>query len=188
VTKGVRVLSFLVHHKQFQIRNCKAPLVMKLILVMKCCGAVVHFLVGVGRNLFLPFKHRHGNIELEGRTRSLEVEVFDFPISDLHSDLQGYILGMLPLRKLAQIAHLSKSVHKMYLERVKERDAHVADLMESYFTAEFREGLSPADTRLPRDLIVDLRVRKWTSNFPGIFGGKLVDRLFPSLVCSGADL
>jgi hypothetical protein len=157
---------------------------MKLICIINS-GALVGFLVGVGRNLLLPWKHWLRNIELERRRRSIEVDVFTFPISDLHPDLQGYILGMLPLRKLAQIAHLSNAVHKMYLERVKERDAHVADLMETYFTAEFREGLSPADTRLPRDLVVDLRVRKCTSTFPGMFGGKLVNRLFPLLVCRG---
>jgi hypothetical protein len=114
----------------------------------------------MGGRLLLPLRLRVRNNELDARARPLEVEVFSFPNSDLHLDLQGHVLEMLPLRKLAQIAPLSKRVHKMYLERVKERDAQVADLIKTYFTPEFREGLSPAETRLPRDLIVDLRVRK----------------------------
>jgi hypothetical protein len=134
---------------------------MKLKLIFKCCGALVHFFRGVRQKFSLPLRLRLRNNELDARARSQEVEVFTFPVSDLHPDLQGHILEMLPLRKLAQIAPLSKRVHKMYLERVKERDAHVEDLIETYFTPEFREGLSPAETRLPMDLIVDLRVRKY---------------------------
>jgi hypothetical protein len=47
----------------------------------------------------------------------------------------------------------------MYLDRVRERDAAVAARLQSYFTAEFRAGLSLAQTALPRDLIVYPPVR-----------------------------
>jgi hypothetical protein len=64
----------------------------------------------------------------------------------------------IPLRELAQLACLCKDIHALYLERVQERDAHVANLLVSYFRADFREGLTSAQTALPRDLIVDFRV------------------------------
>jgi hypothetical protein len=79
---------------------------------------------------------------------------------DLPPDMQRLILGWISLRQMAQLACLSAELRSMYLERVKKRDAAVASLLESHFTADFREGLSPSQTALPRDLIVDPPVRR----------------------------
>ncbi len=78
---------------------------------------------------------------------------------DLPADLQQVILGGLSLRGMALLACLSKELRKRYLERVKQRDAVVAGLLESHFTPEFRQGLSGLQTALSRDLIVDPPVR-----------------------------
>jgi hypothetical protein len=78
---------------------------------------------------------------------------------DLPEDLQRLILRKVPLRESAQVACLGTRLRTVYLDRVKERDAAVAGLLESHFTAEFREGLSSAEIALPRDLIVDPQVR-----------------------------
>jgi hypothetical protein len=85
-----------------------------------------------------------------------EVEVFPFP--DLPLELQWQILGRLSFRELAQLACLSKQLRAFCMDRVRERDRVVADHLESDFTPEFREGLSPAQTALPRDLVVDPQV------------------------------
>jgi hypothetical protein len=75
------------------------------------------------------------------------------PFFDLPADLQRLILGLIPLRRLAQLACLNKDLRSVCLDRVKKRDAAVAALLESHFTAEFREGLSSTQTALPRDLM-----------------------------------
>ncbi len=82
------------------------------------------------------------------------------PFFDLPGDLQQLIWGLVPLRKLAQMASLSKELRVVCLDRVKKRDAAVATMVESCTTAEFREGLWWAKTALPRDLIVDPPVRQ----------------------------
>jgi hypothetical protein len=68
-------------------------------------------------------------------------------------------MAYVPLRNLAQLACLCKAFRALYLERVMEREEVVSGLLETHFTAEFREGLYPAETALPRDLIVDPPVR-----------------------------
>jgi hypothetical protein len=73
--------------------------------------------------------------------------------------MQRLILGYVPLRDLARLACLCKDLRTPYGERVKERDAAVTTVLESHFTAEFREGLTPAHTALPYDLVVDPPVR-----------------------------
>lgn len=73
--------------------------------------------------------------------------------SGLPGDVQGLILGYLPLRDLAQWACWSRRARPVYLERIRERDELVADLLQSHFTAQFREGLFPTQMALPRDLI-----------------------------------
>jgi hypothetical protein len=82
-----------------------------------------------------------------------------FPIMDLPTDMQRHVLGAMPLCDLARMACLSKELRVVYLDRVKKRDDVVADLLESQFTEEFREGLSTTQTSLPRDLIVEPPVR-----------------------------
>jgi hypothetical protein len=82
-----------------------------------------------------------------------------YPFTNLPPDIQSRILAYVPLRNLAQVASLCKGFRALYLERVMEREEVVSGLLESHFTAEFREGLYPADTALPRDLIVDPPVR-----------------------------
>lgn len=78
---------------------------------------------------------------------------------DLPRDLQRLILGYLPLQDLAKVACCSRRARAAYLERIRERDEVVADRLRSDFTAEFREGLFPAQLALPRDLIVTPAVR-----------------------------
>jgi hypothetical protein len=85
--------------------------------------------------------------------------VESFPFQGLPLDLQIYIVNLLPLRKLAQLASASKGLHTMYSDRVSNRDAVVAALLEGYFSEEFRQGLSTAAIALPRDLVVDTEVR-----------------------------
>jgi hypothetical protein len=86
-----------------------------------------------------------------------QVEVF--PLLDLPPDMQRVILGYVPLPDLARLACVSKELRTAYVERVTKRDATVAALLGSHFVAAFREGLSPAHTGLPWDLIVDPLVR-----------------------------
>jgi hypothetical protein len=57
---------------------------------------------------------------------------------------------------------VSKEFRNAYVERVVKRDRVVAALLESHFTAEFREGLSTWETALPLDLIVHPPVRGLT--------------------------
>jgi hypothetical protein len=87
------------------------------------------------------------------------------PLNDLPQLCIDLVLGRVPLRKLAHLACLSKELHLVYLDRVKERDEVVAARLDTDFQADFRERLLPADTALPRDLIVDPPVRcpslKW---------------------------
>jgi hypothetical protein len=78
---------------------------------------------------------------------------------DLPEDLQRLILRMVPLREMARLACLSTRLRSVYLDRVKERDAAVAGLQKSHFTAGFSEGLFSAETALPRDLVVIPQVR-----------------------------
>jgi hypothetical protein len=74
-------------------------------------------------------------------------------------DMQEVVVGFLSFRELAQLACVSKQLRTFCLNRVRERDRVVATRLESDFTPEFREGLSPAQTALPRDLLVDPKVR-----------------------------
>jgi hypothetical protein len=92
---------------------------------------------------------------------NLEPHVQKCGFNDVPRVHQRHIVEMaeIPLRALAQLACLCKDMHALYLERVQERDAHVANLLVSCFEADFRDGLTPAQTALPRDLIVDFRVR-----------------------------
>jgi hypothetical protein len=83
-----------------------------------------------------------------------------FPLRALPEEMQRLILGHLPLRDLARVACLSMDFRTSYWERVTQRDTVVADLLQSQFSAAFREGLTLADTALPRDLIVDSPVRR----------------------------
>ncbi len=73
--------------------------------------------------------------------------------------MQRLIVGHVPLRELARLACLGKKLRSAYEDRTGDRDAAVAKLLESHFTAEFREGLSPADRALPNDLVVEPPVR-----------------------------
>jgi hypothetical protein len=72
--------------------------------------------------------------------------------------MQSVILGYVPLADLARLACLSKQLRPAYVERVTKRDAVVTALLETHFTPAFREGLLPAQTALPRDLIVQPQV------------------------------
>ncbi len=81
------------------------------------------------------------------------------PLLELPPEMQGLILGHLSLPELARLACVSKDLCAAYEDRTGVRDAAVAKLLESQFTAEFRDGLTPADTALPYDLIVDPPVR-----------------------------
>jgi hypothetical protein len=78
---------------------------------------------------------------------------------ELPFDMQRVILGYVPLRDLARLACLCKDLRTPYWDRTQERDAAVANALESHFPANFREGLTPAQTALPHDLIVDPPVR-----------------------------
>jgi hypothetical protein len=82
-----------------------------------------------------------------------------FALLKLPLDMQRVILGYVPLRDLARLACLCKDLRTPYRDRTQERDAAVTDALESHFTAEFRDGLTPAQTALPHDLIVDPPVR-----------------------------
>ncbi len=77
------------------------------------------------------------------------------PLLAFPTDLQRHILGLVPLRSMAQLACLNKELRNVYLDRVKQRDAVLVDLLGSHFTPESREGLCRAHLALPRDLIVD---------------------------------
>ncbi len=81
------------------------------------------------------------------------------PLLELPDDMQRLIVGHVPLREVTRLACLSKKLRTAYEDRTGDRDAAVAQLLESRFTAEFREGLSPADTALPNDLVVEPPVR-----------------------------
>jgi hypothetical protein len=83
-----------------------------------------------------------------------------FPFLELPGEMQRLILGYVSLWELARLACLCKDLRTAYEERVGMRDAAVAGLLESHFTAEFREGLTPAQTALPYDLVVDPPVRR----------------------------
>jgi hypothetical protein len=85
-----------------------------------------------------------------------------FQLFDLPADMQRVTLGYLPLVDLARVACLSKELRTAYVDRVMKRDTAVAALLESHFTADFREGLKPAQTALPWDLIVFPQVREPT--------------------------
>jgi hypothetical protein len=92
-------------------------------------------------------------------------------ILDLPVDMQRVILGSLSFGEAAKLACTSKDILTLYEERVTERDAVVAAGLESQFTAEFREGLSSAQTALPRDLVVDPQVGGPRVSFtPNCFG------------------
>ncbi len=82
-----------------------------------------------------------------------------FPILELPLDVQRLIFRNVPLRDLARLACLSKDLRAAYRDRTAVRNATVAKVLGSHFTAEFREGLTPAQTALPSDLIVDPPVR-----------------------------
>ncbi len=97
------------------------------------------------------------SIEFQRPSRSLDIH----PQPNLPLDILLCIMEKLHLRELAQVAHLCKDIHRLYVEREKERDLYVADLLNTYFTTKFRHGLADADTRLPRDLVVDFRVRRY---------------------------
>jgi hypothetical protein len=82
-----------------------------------------------------------------------------FPLLKLPGDMQRLVLGYVPLREFACLACLSKHFRTAYEGRVSTRDTAVAGLLESHFPAEFRAGLTPAQTALPYDLIVNPPVR-----------------------------
>jgi hypothetical protein len=73
--------------------------------------------------------------------------------------MQRAILGCVPLRDLARLACLCKDLRTPYQDRHWERDTAVAKALGCHFTAEFREALTPSQTALPHDLIVDPPVR-----------------------------
>jgi hypothetical protein len=79
---------------------------------------------------------------------------------DLPPDMQRLILGWISLREMAQLACLSTELRIFYLERVKQRDAAVASLLESHFSPESLEGLPSSQTALPRDSIIHPPVRR----------------------------
>jgi hypothetical protein len=83
-----------------------------------------------------------------------------FPIWDLPADMQMVIWGFVPLADLARLACLSKQLRTACRERVLKRNDVVAALLQSHFTAEFREGLTPVQTALPWDLVVHPQVRE----------------------------
>jgi hypothetical protein len=85
-----------------------------------------------------------------------------FPLLDLPAEMQGLVLGYLPLADLARLACLNKELRAAYGERVTKRDTAVAALLQSQFTAKFRQGLSPAQTALPRDLVAHPQVGRWS--------------------------
>jgi hypothetical protein len=82
-----------------------------------------------------------------------------FPLLKLPEEMQRLILAHVPLRELARLACLSKELRAVYRDRTRDRDAAVTALLESHFPAGFREGLTPEQTALPNDLIVDPPVR-----------------------------
>jgi hypothetical protein len=82
------------------------------------------------------------------------MSLLEFP-----ADLQRHILGFVPLRGMAQLACLDKELRAVYLDRVEQRNAVVAGLLESHCTPDFRGGLSCMQTALPRDFIVEPSVR-----------------------------
>ncbi len=78
---------------------------------------------------------------------------------DLPALCKELVLALLPLRKLAELACMSKEFRNVYIDLVKERNDVVEARLQSDFPAAFRNGLLPADTALPRDQIVDPPVR-----------------------------
>jgi hypothetical protein len=90
------------------------------------------------------------------------VPLAPLPFLKFPADLQRLILGWTPLRTLAQLACQNKELLDVYLDRVKQRDAVVAGLVQSQFTPEFRERVSNTQTALPRDFIADPPVRPFT--------------------------
>jgi hypothetical protein len=94
--------------------------------------------------------------------------------------MQAHVVGFLTFHELAQQACVSKQLHTLYMDRVMERDRVVAARLESDFTAEVRDRLSPAQTALPRDLVVDPQVRGPELLVPaGFFGRTRCDSLLP---------
>jgi hypothetical protein len=85
---------------------------------------------------------------------------------DLPADMQRVILGYVPLADLARLACLSKELRTAYVERVTKRDTAVTALLESHFLRAFRKGLTPAQTALPRDLVVHPPVRALPARHP----------------------
>jgi hypothetical protein len=72
------------------------------------------------------------------------IAFFDLPV-----DVQRLVLGRARLQALAKVACLNQQLCNVYLDRVEERDASVASLLQSHFTADFRDGLSVMETALP---------------------------------------
>jgi hypothetical protein len=69
-------------------------------------------------------------------------------------DIQLAILADIPLAELARLATLGKALRAAYKERLKERGVCIEASLAEGWPVEVTEGLSAADTAVPRDLIV----------------------------------
>jgi hypothetical protein len=116
--------------------------------------------IWVSDRVLLYHMHLHMQLLILSLTGVNQVE--GVSLSNLPADMQRVILGYLPLVDLARLACVNNELRTAYVDRVTERDTAVAALLESHFTAEFREGLSPTQRALPYDLIVLPQVREPT--------------------------
>lgn len=73
--------------------------------------------------------------------------------TDTPLDIQLLILEYIPLAQLARLATLCKLMQAVYGERLQERETCIQARMAEAWPAEVTEGLSAADTAVPRDLI-----------------------------------
>ncbi len=74
--------------------------------------------------------------------------------ADLPPDIHEYILSLVTLAELAGLATLGKDLRAAYMERLNQREACIEACLAKDWPVEVTEGLSPADTAVPRDLIV----------------------------------
>jgi hypothetical protein len=74
--------------------------------------------------------------------------------ADLPLDIQRYILSFIPLAELAGLAPWARTLVAAYEERLEERQACIEASLAQGWPEGMMEGLSAADTAVPRDLIV----------------------------------
>jgi hypothetical protein len=77
-----------------------------------------------------------------------------FSWTDMPLDIHLHILGFIPFADLARLATVGKGMLALYKERLKERQSCIEARLSKGWPKEVTEGLSQADTAVPRDFIV----------------------------------